>query len=79
MSALRVPSRIALAVVLMGAFGACGAVGDRASPPPSGQPTTTQPGTLSCGAPERGYRLQFPRTWYTNDAGVAEPCRFFHP
>lgn len=63
----------------MGALGACGAVGDRATPPPSWQPATTEPGTLSCGAPERGYHLQFPKSWYTNDAGVAEPCRFFHP
>ena len=79
MAASPAPSRIALSVVLMGALGACGAGADRATPSPSSQPATTQPETLSCDAPERGYRLQFPKSWHTNDAGVADPCRFFHP
>ena len=82
-------SRLGAAIVLAGALGACGDSGDTAAPPPSSlpsttqpsttQPSTTQPGTASCVAPDRGYRVEYPRSWHTNDAGVAEPCRFFHP
>lgn len=64
------------------AFGACGetgGTGGRATPPPSSQPDVAPPETVTCVAPERGYRLEFPKGWYTNDAGIAEPCRFFHP
>ena len=71
--------RIAPAVMLAGALAACGRSGDRATPPPSLPPDTTPHGTNTCVAPERGYRLDFPKSWYTNDAGIAEPCRFFHP
>ena len=73
-------SRIVPAVLLAGALAACGQSGDRATPPPSPlPPDTRQQGMVTCVAPERGYRLEFPKTWYTNDAGIAEPCRFFHP
>jgi hypothetical protein len=80
-------SRIAAALVLAIAVAACGDSSDGVTAPPSAQPgaTTTappateQPDTQSCAAPERGYRLEFPKRWYTNDAGIAEPCRFFHP
>ena len=85
-------SRIASAVVLATALGACGDAGDRATAPTSSDPgaattapattappTTGRAGTVSCVAPERGYHLEFPKSWYTNDAGIAEPCRFFHP
>lgn len=61
------------------ALGACGEPGGRATPAPSSQPDATLPGTTTCVAPDRGYRLQFPKSWHTNDAGIAEPCRFFHP
>ena len=79
-------SRIALVVMLAGALAACGQSGERATPPPlppgtapDTPPQTTQQGTATCVAPERGYRLEFPKSWYTNDAGIAEPCRLFHP
>lgn len=72
-------SRIVPAVMLAGALAACGQSGDRATPPPSSAPDTTQQATATCVAPERGYRLEFPTSWHTNDAGIAEPCRFFHP
>ncbi len=79
--------RTAAALAVAVALAACGDSGDRVTPPPPSQPgatTTTprppeQPETQSCAAPERGYRLEFPKPWRTNDAGVAEPCRFFHP
>jgi hypothetical protein len=76
-------SRIAPVLTLAGALAACGQSGDRATPspslPPETPPKTTLQETATCVAPERGYRLQFPQSWYTNDAGIAEPCRFFHP
>ena len=82
-------SRILPAVMLAGLLAACGQSGDRATPPPpvppdtgppdTGPPDTRQEGTTTCVAPERGYRLEFPKSWYTNDAEIAEPCRFFHP
>jgi len=80
-------SRIAAAVVVAVALAACGDSGDRVTPPPPAQseattttpPATEQPEAQNCAAPERGYRLEFPKPWHTNDAGVAEPCRFFHP
>ena len=70
--------------MVAGALAACGQSGDRATPPPSvprdtGPPPTGEQGTDTCVAPERGYRLDFPKSWHTNDAGIAEPCRFFHP
>ena len=67
-------SRIAAALVLAGALAACGESGDGAAAPGSAPPKT-----VTCAAPERGYRLEFPESWFTNDAGIAEPCRFFHP
>ena len=72
-------SRIFPAIMLAGALAACGQSGDLATPPPSSPPDTSRPGTATCVAPERGYRLDFPKSWYANDAGIAEPCRFFHP
>lgn len=80
MPAAQALSRIVLAIMLAGALAACGQSGDGATPPPPLPPDTKQPGIVAtCVAPERGYRLDFPKSWYTNDAGVAEPCRFFHP
>jgi hypothetical protein len=79
-------SRMALVLVLAGALGACGDAGDGAGSPPSTGPGATTappgsaaPGTVVCDASERGYRLEFPESWFTNEAGIAEPCRFFHP
>jgi len=80
-------SRFTAALVLAVALAACGNSDDRVSPPRSAQPgatmttppVTEKPGTQTCAAPERGYRLEFPRPWFTNDSGIAEPCRFFHP
>lgn len=79
-------SRLAAALVMAVALTSCGESGERVTPPPSAQPgaTTTappatEPGTQTCAASERGYRLEFPTPWFTNDAGIAEPCRFFHP
>lgn len=80
-------SRIAVGLVLSVTLAACGDSGDRVTPPPSAQPgatastppATEQPEAQSCAAPERGYRLEFPKQWFTNKAGIAEPCRFFHP
>ncbi len=80
-------SRVAVALGLAVPLAACGDSGDRVTPPPSAQPgatattppATEQSGAQSCAAPERGYRLEFPKQWFTNEAGIAEPCRFFHP
>jgi len=63
-------SGLLLAALLSG----CGE-GDGPAPPT----TAGAPGTTSCEAPERGYRLLFPDTWFVNDPAQAEPCRFFHP
>jgi len=60
---------------------ACGDSGEGGiTAPTSDAPPTTGPsGTASCVAAERGYELDFPQSWFSNDAGIAEPCRFFHP
>lgn len=84
MPASNVLSRIAFTLVLTTATVACGESGRTArSPSPDPGPTTSVPPSgapgQTCVASERGYRLQFPSTWHTNDAGIAEPCRFFHP
>jgi len=80
-------SRIAAGLAVAVALAACGGAGDRVTAPPPAQPGTTtttapvtqQPEMQSCDTAERGYRLEFPKAWFTNDAGIAEPCRFFHP
>lgn len=74
--------RIVVALVLALGLGACGDSGDDGSEPPSepaGDTTILPVQTESCEAPEGGYRLEYPTGWFTNDAGIAEPCRFFHP
>lgn len=75
MSTRRALWPIAAALVLAILLGACGESGDS----DTAEPPTGTPGTATCAAPERGYALEFPETWFTNDAGIAEPCRFFHP
>lgn len=71
-------SRTASALVLAVLLSACG---DRAAtgPTATGPTSTGSQGTMACVARERGYRLEFPARWFTNDAGQSEPCRFFHP
>ncbi len=71
--------RPASALVVALLLAACGTTGD---PDGSAAPTTTTPvagGTKECVAPQRGYRVEFPSTWFVNDAEHMEPCRFFHP
>lgn len=64
--------RVALTLALA-LLSSCGTVrdGDR----PGGLPSTT----VACVAGAQGYELRFPETWFTNDADIAESCRFFHP
>jgi len=59
-----------LALVLLSSCGDAGA----------GDPTTGRRSpTVGCVAAEQGYELRYPENWFKNDAGIAEPCRFFHP
>jgi hypothetical protein len=86
MPALVPLARLAVVVgFLASVLGACGEGGDGgAVSPPAGSgatspPTTSAPGTVTCAATQRGYQLDFPEGWFTNQADVGEPCRFFHP
>ncbi len=82
MPVLQVLSRVAAGLVLVGVLAGCGDSGEGAVPAPTSDPgpTTAEPAaTTVCLAAERGYELEYPESWFTNDAGVAEPCRFFHP
>ncbi len=74
-------SRTAPALVFAVLLSACGDRGDgpATAPTATGPGSTGSQGTTACVAPERGYRLEFPDSWFTNDSGQSEPCRFFHP
>ena len=68
------PTGVRVAVTLaLALLSSCGNAAD-------GGQTASQPSaTVSCVAAEQGYELRFPESWFTNDAGIAEPCRYFHP
>ena len=81
---VQVLPRLAAGLVLAGVLTACGDSGERAVQAPTSHPgpttaETAPAGPVRCLAEERGYELEFPESWFANDAGVAEPCRFFHP
>jgi hypothetical protein len=63
----------AAAMLALALLSACGNARD-------GGPAGELPSAMvDCVAAKQGYELRFPEDWFTNDAGIAEPCRFFHP
>ena len=61
------------AILALALLSVCGKEG-------AGDSTTNLPSvTVSCVAAEHGYEVRFPEHWFTDNSGIAEPCRYFHP